>query len=137
MADAVSTNQPGPIGRVARILVGAFLAFYTAFLLFGWARAIARHVTLRQSAYTHFVEKQNLGLYLLAILAVWLLPIRTRHIRLIAAVILLVVALGLDYLLAGNWWGLPLAALLSLLVFAMFGFYAASHVLAGIIGNPG
>ncbi len=130
-------NHPGPLGRVGRILFGGFLLSCTAFLLVGWGQTIARPIALRQARFTVFVEKQNLGLYLLAFLAVCLLPISTRSTRLIAAAILLAVALGLDYLLAGGWWGLPLAALLSLLVIAMFIFYAASHVLAGIIGNPG
>ena len=137
MVAGESTNAPGPIGRAARIVWGLVLAAFAVFLLVQWAHALAGKLTLSQNAYSSYVVKQNIGLYLVALIGALSAPMWSRGTRLTVTVVVISVAVAMDYALGGNWWGLPLAVLLSMMVIAAAIFFAAAHVLAGLIANPG
>ena len=90
-----------------------------------------------QTRYTPVVQKANFVLYGLALISVIALPIANRRTRLMGAAILFAVIAGLDYLFVGDWWALPLAGLLSLVIVAALAFFALAHIVAGITANPG
>ncbi len=123
---------------MGRILFGGFLAWYGVRFLGAWLNAIQRgRLAVDQPLYTPVVQKGNLALYVLTLLSVIAIPIASRRKRLVGAVLLFLVVAGLDYLFVGDWWGLPLALLLSLTIVAALAFFALAHIVAGIIANPG
>jgi uncharacterized membrane protein len=130
--------KPGPLGRTGRILFGGFLAWYGLQFLSAWLDTLQQGgLTIARHAYTPVVQKGNLALYALALFCVYFLPVADRRRRLGVAAMLFGLAAGVDYLLTGDWWGLPLAVLLSLTVVAVFLYYALAHILAGLLANPG
>ncbi len=54
----------------------------------------------------------------------------------VSGVLFILVVLA-DYLLFGDWWGLPLAVFLSALIVGFLGFFVMSLVLAGALAYPG
>ncbi|RMG53067.1 MAG: hypothetical protein D6723_07760 [Acidobacteria bacterium] len=130
--------RPGPLGRGGRILFGFFLAWYAARFLGAWLSAIQQDgLVIDRLAYTPVVQKGNFALYALTLLCVVAMPVATLRHRLVGMGILLLVILGIDYVLVGDWWGLPLAAMLSLIIVATVAFFALAHIVAGIIAHPG
>ena len=131
--------RPGPLGRLGRILFGLGVGWYTLGFARGWITAFQDGPpALGQPAYTGVVQRGNLALYALALLAVYAFPHGTRPQRFLGAALLAGLAIFADYLLAGSWWGLPLALLLSLIVVVTFAYVGVlAHLVAGITANPG
>lgn len=133
-----SLARPGPLDRTGRVLFGLFLAWYAARFFGAWLSAIQQGgLTVDQSVYTPVVQKGNLALYALALLCAMAMPIATLRHRFVGIAILLLVMLGIDSVLVGDWWGLPLAVGLSLIIVATVAFFALAHIVAGIIAHPG
>lgn len=131
-------ERAGPIGRIARIILGLFLAWYLIRFVAAWAGLVRQgDLASYRPVYTGVVQQWNVAFYALALLGVYLLPVGTRRARFIGAGIAFVVAMGLDYLLAGHWWGLPMAVFLSAIIIAFFGFFALSLIIAGVAGYLG
>lgn len=145
MTDMVNQNVkakqviiPGFFGRIGRIMLGLLLGWYAIRFSSLWLEAIRENaLSLHQQVYTPVVQKGNLFLYALALFSIYFLPIARRPIRLMVALGLVAMCVLLDYLLLGDWWGLPLAVLLSLMILLEFIWLSVTHILAGVIANPG
>lgn len=91
-----------------------------------------------QAAYTGVVQKGNLAFWAMTLLSIYWFPLGSRRVRLAGGAIAIAAAVGLDYVLAGDWWGLPLAAAASAMIAITFCYSGAFlHLVAGITANPG
>ncbi len=122
-------DKTGPIGRAGRIGLGAI--FLWLFINFA-------------TGYQAVVQPGNVVLYFWAFVGMYshapgsLIPPLSKFQTRVKVVLLLVaVALLLDFLFYQSWWGVPLAILLYGLALAAFGILGVEHLLAGIMGYPG
>ena len=130
--------RPGPVGRTGRVLFGAFLAWYAWGFLQGWIQAVqSGHLSVDQQVYTAVVQKANFALYVLLLLALIALPVLDRKRRLSAGVALLAAVAAIDYLWFGDWWGLPMAVVISAIIAGALAFFALAHIVAGLTAHPG
>ena len=145
MTDIVNQNVkaeqviiPGIFGRIGRIVLGLLLGWYAIRFSILWIDAIRENVlSLHQQVYTPVVQKGNLVLYVLALFSIYFIPMARRPFRLMVAGGLVALCVLVDFLLLGDWWGLPLAVLLSLIILSEFVLLSVTHILAGLIANPG
>lgn len=130
--------KPGIIGRVLRILLGVFLGGYFVRFVSGWVIAIQQgDISLHQTVYTPIVHKGNLAFYGMYLIVMIFLPYGTRKVGAIAALIVAPIMAAANFVVTGDWWGLPFAAVVSLIIAAWLAFFALANILAGIIANPG
>ncbi len=115
------------------------MGWHTIRFIGGWVVVIQRGTfSLDRAAYTGVLQKGNLAFYLVALLSVYWFSLGARGWRFLVATLVFVAVVGLDCALVGDWWALPLAGVLSLVIVATFAYSGAfAHVLAGIIANAG
>lgn len=131
-------RRPGPVGRAGRIGFALFLGWYAIRFTGAWLTALAEHsLTMDAENFTAVVKRGNLGFYGLAILSLLALPVFARRKRLVMAGALTILLIGLDVVLAGSWWGLPLALFWSAVITASLVYFALAHVAAGWMATPG
>ena len=123
---------PGPIGRSARLLLGAALVVLTALTLISYRGYI--RIGVPSGAW-----------WLLAAVTLYALPqvvdiglgrswgVRSQAV----AVGLGLAAAAVDVAVYGNLWGPPLGAFIYVAGVAVLGFMGISFVLAAIVGVPG
>ncbi len=136
--DTGHLEKTGPMGRVGRVVLGLFLTWYLIRFVGAWISAIQQgNVAPHQDVYTAVVQRGNLLLYAIALFALIFPRLVILRARVMVSGVLFIIVVLADYLLFGDWWGLPLAAFLSLLIVGFLGFFAISLVLAGVLAYPG
>ena len=122
-------DKTGPIGRVARIALGAI--FLWLFINFA-------------TGYQAVVQPGNVVLYFWAFVGMYshslgslIPPLSKLQTRIKVVLLLAAAALLLDFFLYQSWWGVPLAILLYGLAIVAFGILGVEHLLAGVMGYPG
>ncbi|RMD92503.1 MAG: hypothetical protein D6814_16775 [Calditrichaeota bacterium] len=126
---AEKPEKAGPIGRLARAGLGLIFLY----LLINFA-----------TGYSRVVQPATMVLYFWAfvgayshVLGTLIPPLRDKRRRLVTLLVLAILALLLDFLLYGSWWGQPLAVLLYGLALVAFGVLGIEFILSGALGYPG